>query len=105
MSEIVFLNNSSKLYITISGVEGACRTGYHIAGTLGAVGPCRARPSCWASLWLGGNRTLDTEVTGGEMRGKEKKEGGGKARGRKRVMWEVISEKDRVRDRLQEKFN
>lgn len=51
------------LYVTLYGAKGACRAGNHIAGTLGAIGPCRAAASCWALLWLGRSRTVDTEVT------------------------------------------
>lgn len=91
MSPRVYLCNQSVLYVTIYGAEGACRAGNHIAGTLGAVGPCSAGASCWAFLWLGRNRTVDTEVTRGrEMMRTEKIWEG---------MWEVIDEKDRGRDR------
>lgn len=73
MSPTVYLHNDFMLCVTIYGAEGACRAGNHIAGTLGAVGPCRAAASCWAVLWLRRNRTVDTEVTRGrEMMRKEK---------------------------------
>lgn len=61
----VYLCNYSMLYVTIYGAEGACRAGNHVAGTLWAVGPCRAAASCRALLRLGGSRTVDTEVTRG----------------------------------------
>lgn len=63
----MFLCNYSMLDVTVYGAEGACRAGNHIAGTLGTIGPCRAATSCWALVWLGRSRTLDTEVTSREM--------------------------------------
>lgn len=55
--------NYSVLYVTVYGAEGAGRAGNHIDGALGAIKPCRATASCWALLWLGRSRTVDTEVT------------------------------------------
>lgn len=53
------------LCVTICGAEGACRAGNHVGGSLWAIGSCRAAESCWALLWLRGNRTVGAEVTRG----------------------------------------